>query len=66
MTIVPTAVPVTPELDLVLEGGMITTTHVETKHGTGLIMVTSTSRPWGSSWCSEISPENNKEENFVC
>ena len=53
-----TAVPVAPELGLVLEGGIITTTHVETKHGKGLIMVRRASRPWGTSWCSNYSAGN--------
>ena len=48
-----TALLVTPELGLVLEENMITTTHVETKLGTGVIMVTSTSRLWAISWYSD-------------
>ena len=49
VTMDPTAVPVGPELGLVLEGGMIRATHVETMRGSGLIMVSSVSRPWGTS-----------------
>ena len=53
VTMKATAVIVTPELGLVLEENMMTTTHVETKLGTGVIMVTSTSRLWATSWCSD-------------
>ena len=55
-----TAIFVTPELGLVLEENMITTTHVETKLVTGVIITTSTSRPWDTSWCSDKKPPRKK------
>ena len=66
VTVKTTALLVTPELGLVLVGIPTTPTHVEMKQCSGVIMVTIISRPWGTSWCSDISPENNKEENFAC
>ena len=60
VTMSPTAVPVAPELGLVLEGGLIRATHVETMRGSGLIMVWSSSRPWGTSWCSKKKPPRKK------
>ena len=47
-----TAVPVTPESDLVLEGIMMTPTRVETRLHMNQIMETNTSRPWDISWLS--------------
>ena len=60
------AVNVTPESDLVQEGFTTTPTHVETRlrilHG--VIMVTSTSRPWDTSWYSE-NKQNTQAIMFV-
>ena len=67
VTMKATAVLVTPELGLVLEENMITTTHVETKLGTGVIMVTSTSRLWATSWCSDKkTPRKKTCWSFSC
>ena len=60
VTMKTTAMVVTPELGLVLEENMITATHVETKLGTGVIMVTSTSRLWATSWCSDKKTPRKK------
>ena len=60
VTMKTTALIVTPELGLVLEETMITATHVETKLGTGVIMVTSTSRLWATSWCSDKKTPRKK------
>ena len=60
VTMGPIAVPVAPELGLVLGGGLIRATHVETTQGSGLIMVSSSSRPWGTSWCSRKKPSRKK------
>ena len=48
-----TALTVTPESVLVLEGDMMTPTRVETKQRSHQIMETNTSKPWDISWCSE-------------
>ena len=60
VTIGPTALNVAPELGLVLEGGLITATHVETLQDPVLIMVKSASRPWGTSWCSKKKTPQKK------
>ena len=49
-----TALTVIPELALAQEGNMITSTLVETKQQSRQIMETSTSKPWGTSWFSDI------------
>ena len=49
-----TAIPVIPELALAREGSMITPTVVGTKQRTLQITGTSTSRPWGTSWFSDL------------
>ena len=54
------AIVVTPELGLVLEENMITTTRVETKLCTMVIITISTSRPWDTSWCSDKKPPRKK------
>ena len=41
-------------------GNMITTTRVETKLRTRVIITTSTSRPWDTSWCSDKKPPRKK------
>ena len=49
-----TAIPVIPELALAQEGIMITPTLVGTKQPTLQITGTSTSKPWGTSWFSDL------------
>ena len=60
VTVKTTALLVTPELGLVLEENMITTTHVETKLSPWVKMVTSTSRLWATSWCSDKKTPRKK------
>ena len=48
-----TAIPATPESDLVLQVSLMTTTRVGTRLTLLETLERSTSRPWGTSWCSE-------------
>ena len=49
-----TAIPVIPELALAQEGSMMTLTLVGTKHRSLQITGTSTSKPWVTSWFSDV------------
>ena len=49
-----TAIPVIPELALAQEVTMITPILVGTKQRTLQITGTSTSKPWGTSWLSDV------------
>ena len=51
-----TVVPVTPELVLAQEVYMMIPTRVEMRQRTRQIMVTSTSKPWVTSWYSDRKP----------
>ena len=51
-----TVVPVTPELVLAQEVYMMIPTRVGMRQRTGQIMVTSTSKPWVTSWYSDRKP----------
>ena len=59
-----TAVLVTPESGLVLEGLLMTSTRVVTKLHIGQIMESNTSKPWVTSWCSDKENRNNCSKRF--
>jgi len=49
--------PATPESGLALEELTMTPTRVETRLHMKEIMETSTSKPWGTYWCSKLAKE---------